>query len=109
MAEEFIIAGWMDYGDNRDTVLEHFAVCAEHSRAESGCLDYVASADPAAPGRIVVFERWETEPDLAAHFQMPHITVFRDAIAPYQRLDRSIRRYFISRDEEFESSKVTAS
>jgi quinol monooxygenase YgiN len=109
MAEEFIIAGWMDYGENRDAVLEHFAVCAEHSRAESGCLDYVVTADPVAAGRIVVFERWESEPDLAAHFQMPHITEFRNAIAPYERLDRSIRRYFISRDEEFESSKVTAS
>ncbi len=108
MAEEFIIAGWMDYGDNRDEVLEHFAACAAHSRAEPGCLDYVVSADPAAAGRIVVFERWETEPDLAAHFQMPHITEFRTAIAPYQRLDRSIRRYFISREEEFESSKVSA-
>jgi quinol monooxygenase YgiN len=108
MAEEFIIAGWMDYGDNRDTVLEHFAVCAEHSRAEPGCLDYVVSADPSAPGRIIVFERWATEPDLAEHFRMSHISDFLASIAPYQRLDRSIHRYFISRTEAFESSKVTS-
>lgn len=108
MAEEFIIAGWMDYGDNRDKVLEHFAECAVHSQAESGCLDYVVSADPGAAGRIIVFERWESEPDLAEHFQMPHITTFRTAIAPYPRLDRSIRRYFVSRSEEFQSSKVAS-
>lgn len=109
MAEEFIIAGWMDYGENRDKVLEHFAVCAERSRAEPGCLDYVVAADPSAAGRIVVYERWVSEPDLAEHFRMPHITEFRAAIAPYQRLDRSVRRYFIARSEDFQSSQVSSS
>ena len=108
MAEEFIIAGWMDYGENRDKVLEHFAECAAHSRAEPGCLDYVVSADPDTAGRIVVFERWVSEPDLVEHFRMPHIDTFRTAIAPYPRLDRSIRRYFVSRSEEFQSSKVAS-
>ncbi|HEU5265555.1 MAG TPA: putative quinol monooxygenase [Jatrophihabitans sp.] len=107
MAEEFIIAGWMDYGENRDKVLEHFAVCAEHSRAETGCLDYDVAADASSAGRILVFERWQSEPDLAEHFRMPHIAEFRQAIAPYQRLDRSIRRYFIARSEEFQSAKVS--
>ena len=37
--EEFIIAGWMDYGPQRDQVLRHFGVCAAASRDEPGCLD----------------------------------------------------------------------
>jgi quinol monooxygenase YgiN len=106
MAEEFIIAGWMDYGENRDKVLEYFATVAQHSRAESGCLDYAVSADPQAAGRILIFERWRSEPDLAEHFQTPHIAEFRIAIAPYSRTDRSIHRYFISRSEAFQSSRV---
>jgi len=52
MAEEFIIAGWLDYGPSRDQVLEHFAVVAAASRAEPGCLDYTVCADPENPGRV---------------------------------------------------------
>jgi quinol monooxygenase YgiN len=106
MAEEFIIAGWMDYGENRDEVLGHFATVAHHSRAESGCLDYAVSADPQAAGRILIFERWQSEQDLAEHFRTAHITEFRAAIAPYARTDRSIHRYFVARSEEFQSSRV---
>lgn len=106
MAEEFIIAGWMNYGSNRDKVLAHFVQCARHSRAEPGCLDYTVCADPHDDGRIFVFERWVSENDLVEHFQTPHITEFRSAIAPYERLGRSLHRYFVSRGEEFNSSSV---
>jgi quinol monooxygenase YgiN len=109
MADEFIIAGWFDYGTNRDAVLEHFAVCAAASREEDGCLDYVASADPGDPARLVVFERWDSEEHLAAHFQTPHITEFRQAVAGYPRVAREIRRYFIAHSEEFQSSSVPRS
>jgi len=46
---EFIIAGWLDYGPNRDQVLEHFTVVAAASRDEPGCLDYAVCADPENP------------------------------------------------------------
>jgi quinol monooxygenase YgiN len=35
--------------------------------AEQGCVHYAWTADLARPGRIHVFEEWETEADLAAH------------------------------------------
>jgi quinol monooxygenase YgiN len=108
MAEEFIIAGWLDYGSNRDAVLGHFAEVARQSREEPGCLDYVVCADPDEVGRIVVLERWISEQDLVDHFKTPHIADFREAIAPYSRSGRSLRRYFISRSEEFQSSRSVA-
>jgi quinol monooxygenase YgiN len=37
------------------------------SRAEPGCLEYVFSADPLEPGRVVLFERWESSEALDAH------------------------------------------
>jgi quinol monooxygenase YgiN len=37
------------------------------SRAERGCLEYVFSADPLDPGRVVLFEVWESQDDLDAH------------------------------------------
>lgn len=106
MAEEFIIAGWLDYGANRDQVLEHFAEVAVQSRKEPGCLDYTVCADPHEAGRVVVFERWVSEPDLVEHFKTPHIADFRVAIAPYQRSGRSLHRFFVARSEDFQSSNV---
>ena len=35
--------------------------------AEKGCVHYAWTLDPAKPGRVCVFEEWETEADLAAH------------------------------------------
>jgi quinol monooxygenase YgiN len=37
------------------------------SRSERGCLEYVFSADPLDPGRVVLFEVWESQGDLDAH------------------------------------------
>jgi len=108
MPEEFIISGWMDYGPHRDAVLGHFAAVALASRAEPGCLDYTVCGDSENPGRVVVFERWESESHLAAHFRTAHIDRFRSAIDPYPRTGRNIRRYFVSRSEDFQSSRVTA-
>ena len=107
MAEEFIIAGWMDYGPHRDEVLRHFTACAAASRDEPGCLDYTVCADPSDPGLLVVFERWACQDDLVEHFKTPHIAAFRDAIKPYSRSGRSMYRYFVSSAEEFQSSSVS--
>ena len=35
--------------------------------AEKGCVHYAWTCDPAKPGRIHVFEEWDTEADLIAH------------------------------------------
>lgn len=41
------------------------------SRAERGCLEYTFSADPLDPGRVVLYERWESQQDLDAHLAAP--------------------------------------
>lgn len=106
---EFVISGWMDYGASRDDVLAAFVECAKASRAEDGCLDYWVAADPENAGRLYVFERWTSEEHLAAHFRTPHIATFRDAVAPYERTDRDLKRWFVTRGEAFSSSQVTVS
>ena len=37
------------------------------SRAEAGCIEYTFGADPIDPGRVVLFERWESQAALDAH------------------------------------------
>jgi quinol monooxygenase YgiN len=108
---EFVIPGWLDYGDARDEVLGHSATCAALSRSESGCLDYLdylVCADPEPAGRVVLFERWESEDDLRDHFRRPHIEEFRQAVSPSPRVGRDLHRYFVVRSEEFSSASVAS-
>lgn len=51
----------------RDAFLAGRADAMRRSRAESGCIEYVFSADPIEPGRVVLFERWESDEALSAH------------------------------------------
>jgi quinol monooxygenase YgiN len=37
------------------------------SRAEVGCLEYTFAADPINPGRVVLYERWESQHALDDH------------------------------------------
>ncbi|MEU2787431.1 antibiotic biosynthesis monooxygenase family protein [Streptomyces sp. NPDC007100] len=64
---------------------------AEQARAAPGCLDYALSADRLDPGRINVYERWESD---------AHLQVFRgNGPAPEQVtaiLDAEVRKYRIS-------------
>lgn len=109
MAEQFIISGWFDYGEHRDTVLKHFVDCARASRAEAGCLDYWVAADPETGERLHVFERWASEAELADHFRTEHVAAFRSAIEAVPRVARDLHRYFIASTEEFQSTKPAVS
>ncbi|NGN65208.1 antibiotic biosynthesis monooxygenase [Streptomyces sp. A7024] len=61
-----IIAGQLrvDAAD-RDAYLTGCAKVVEQARAAAGCLDFALSADALEPDRINVYERWETDEDLA--------------------------------------------
>ena len=37
------------------------------ARSEDGCAVYAFTADPLAPGRVLLFERWESKEALQAH------------------------------------------
>jgi quinol monooxygenase YgiN len=39
----------------------------QRSRAEAGCITYTFSPDPLDPGRVLLFERWESKAHLADH------------------------------------------
>ena len=43
--------------------------------AEAGCLEYAFSADLAEPGRVRLFEIWESAEHLAAHAPCPIVIV----------------------------------
>jgi quinol monooxygenase YgiN len=65
-----IVAGTIEVDPaDRETYLKGREEIMRTSRAEPGCLDYVVSADPLEPGRVMLFERWESKEALAAHLE----------------------------------------
>jgi len=53
--------------DERDRFLADRHDVMRRSRNESGCLEYTFSADPLDPGRVLLYERWESQEALDAH------------------------------------------
>ena len=89
-----IIAGTVDVNpETRDTALEEGRPHMEATRSQKGCLDYVWSADPLVPGRIYIFERWETTEDLAAHLEGPHYLAMRNTIGAHGITGIDVSKY----------------
>jgi len=53
----------------------------EASNAEAGCILYAFSQDLADPCLIRIFEKWESQEALTAHFDAPHMAMFMGAMA----------------------------
>lgn len=65
-----VVAGmWEVDPARRDEFVESRKEAMTISRGEKGCYEYVIAADPIDPGRAVLYERWESPEDLAAHLQ----------------------------------------
>lgn len=87
-----IVAGWLAVApEARDAYLEGCAEAVRLAREAPGCLEYALGADLLAPGRITVYERWESDEDLER---------FRgcgpSGEQAAQILDASVARYRIS-------------
>lgn len=52
--------------DRRSAYLEGCVAVVEQARAAPGCLDFSITADLLDPGRINVYERWESQADVEA-------------------------------------------
>jgi quinol monooxygenase YgiN len=65
----------------------------EAALAEKGCIHYDWSACSMNPARVNVFEEWESEEDLAAHFRDPAYTGMRDHIGRYGLTGATSRKY----------------
>ena len=82
--------------EDRDTALEAASRMAQASRQEEGCHAYAFYVDVEDPGRIRVFEEWESQEALDAHFQTEHMAEFRRALGGLRIRGRRIHRYEVS-------------
>ena len=55
-------------------------------RDEPGCLAYTFAADPVVPTRMQVYELWENEASLAAHFNHPNYFDMREVLGRFERV-----------------------
>ena len=66
------------------------------TRAEPGCISYAFSADLEEQGLIHVFEEWESQAALDAHFKAPHMAKFQQAMAGFGIREMKVQRYEIA-------------
>ena len=66
---------------------------------QEGCMDYDWCPDPVNPGRIRVFERWESEASLANHFNNHWYTDMRTHIGQCGITNADVLRYRIGAAE----------
>lgn len=80
----------------RDDYLEDCRDVIETARRATGCVDFHLTADPLEPGRINVYERWESTtaveefrgsgPSATQTAAIQDITVFQHEVASSERL-----------------------
>ena len=104
-----IIAGTIDLVDpeSRAACIEGSVRFQQASREEEpGCLAYCFAADPVVAGRIQVYELWQDEQSLAAHFTHANYFGMRDFLSGAGLRGADNRKYRIDRvapvyDEQF--------
>ena len=68
----------------------------EATRQEAGCISYTFSGDLVEAGRFRIFEEWESQAVLEAHFKTPHMAAFQAAIGGLGVKRVAIQRYEVS-------------
>jgi quinol monooxygenase YgiN len=80
---------------DRGAYLEECRKIIELARTKPGCVDFHLSADPIEPGRINVFEQWESVADVEAFRgsgpSSQQTAAIRDAAVFQHEINSSIR------------------
>ena len=81
---------------NHDAAVELMNTVAEATRAEDGNIDYAFWADLSQPGRFRVFEQWNDQDAIDAHFVSPHMAEFMGGLGGVGVTETAIDRYEVS-------------
>jgi len=92
-----IVAGTIDVDPTQVTDFwPHAEEMMRATHEEDGCIEYSFTLDRLTPGRVRVYEKWESEEALAAHFQVAHMATFRSALGELTLNGRDISKYTIT-------------
>ncbi len=67
----------------RAEALEAAAEMAAETHKEEGNIEYLMYAHPSDENAIGIFERWESEDALKAHFAAPHMAEFQAKVGDF--------------------------
>jgi quinol monooxygenase YgiN len=92
-----IVAGTIQVEpDHREEMLRAVQPMVEATRAEAGCRAYAFSPATDDPGLVHLYELWEDQEALEAHFASDHMAAWRKRSAELPILGRDIAKYIIS-------------
>ena len=92
-----VVSGTIFIQPNKvEAAIEAAKAMMEKTAEEVGCISYRFYADIEAPDVFRVFEEWESQEALDAHFETPHMAEFRGKIGGLLAAPPAIRRYIVS-------------
>jgi quinol monooxygenase YgiN len=80
----------------RDAVIVAASEMMAETQKEAGCHAYTFSADFSDPTRFHLFERWESQSALEAHFAAPHMARFQAVLGKFGVHGLEVQKYTIS-------------
>jgi len=81
--------------DRREQAIAAALRVAEQTRNEPGCHSYRFFTDLADPNLFFIFEEWESDQALKAHFETEHLKAFRQQMPGLVAGAPSLRRYAV--------------
>ena len=95
-----LINGYVDFSpeDAQAALVEATQLMAD-TRDQKGCRAYVWSHDPATPGRVYVYENWDSVEDLAAHLAGPYYANMLAAMGKYGVHDVEVSKFKVALEE----------
>ncbi len=93
-----VIAGRVVVDPNKqDAAIPAAQEMMEETLKESGCAAYKFSADLTESGVFHIFEEWESQEALDAHFASPHMAKFRSTVGTLGVKEMTVSRYDVSK------------
>ena len=82
--------------ENRDEAANVALKMVAATKVEVGCIAYDFWSDLGDPNRFHVYEEWETQDALEAHFKTSHMAEFMEALPSLIAGSPDIKRYEVS-------------
>ena len=77
----------------RDAAIEAMKQMMAETAKEAGCVSYDFSPDFNDDTLFHLFEEWESQEHLDAHFVSPHMLAYREKLADFGEVGRHLHRY----------------